>query len=616
MAENGEDKLFAVARHIAKTLGRTNTMTDDILQIFSNFDGRFSRENLSDAPLDDTAGGGGEHLTFSSIDRTLRSLERQIARSLSSPSPIWSDSADATAFLDSVDALLAVVRELDPAEPADKPLFDRADDLIQQAMLRLEDEFRTLLENPDGSSDPTQSFDSNTEQSDEDEDNEEEYIPVAQPVHDYDFVIDAIPAGAAGDLHDIARRMVSAGFGRECALAYSAARQGFVEESIARLGLRFRTSDEVQATPWVDLEEEIPRWVKSVNVAFRILYPSERGLADRIFLGMAPIADFAFAELCRGSAIQLLGFADAVAAASRAPERLFRIVDMYEAIRELISEIDPLFADQYSSFLQSEVRAIWKGLAAAIRAIFMELENLIRRDPAKAAVPGGGLHPITRYVMNYLRAACASRRTLEEVMEEDAAPAVELDRPSSLLAVQIAWLMDVLQGNLEAKSKIYKDAALSCVFLMNNGRYIIQKVKDSELSLLLGEDWIRRMTVKVRRWSNDYCRSTWGKVVAVLRVDAGAPPMGVKTMRERLRLFNGYLEEIWRVQSGWVVADEQLKTELRLAGSGAVVPAYRSFLGRLRAAAEGRNSEKNVKYRVEEVESRFNELFEGKYGKS
>lgn len=36
-----------------------------------------------------------------------------------------------------------------------------------------------------------------------------------------------------------------------------------------------------------------------------------------------------------------------------------------------------------------------RNLGEAIRGIFMELENLIRRDPAKAAVPGGGLHPIT-----------------------------------------------------------------------------------------------------------------------------------------------------------------------------------------------------------------------------
>jgi hypothetical protein len=33
------------------------------------------------------------------------------------------------------------------------------------------------------------------------------------------------------------------------------------------------------------------------------------------------------------------------------------------------------------------------------------LENLIGYDAAQSAVLAGGIHPITRYVMNYLRAA-------------------------------------------------------------------------------------------------------------------------------------------------------------------------------------------------------------------
>ncbi|CAI9762982.1 unnamed protein product [Fraxinus pennsylvanica] len=52
MAENGEQKLIAVARHIANTLGHTDTMTDDILKIFYNFDGRL-REKLTEKLSDE-----------------------------------------------------------------------------------------------------------------------------------------------------------------------------------------------------------------------------------------------------------------------------------------------------------------------------------------------------------------------------------------------------------------------------------------------------------------------------------------------------------------------------------------------------------------------------------
>ncbi|MQL05446.1 exocyst complex component EXO70, partial [Escherichia coli] len=160
--------------------------------------------------------------------------------------------------------------------------------------------------------------------------------------------------------------------------------------------------------------------------------------------------------------------------------------------------------------LKNEAITIWKRLGEAIRGIFMELENLIRRDPAKAAVPGGGLHPITRYVMNYLRAACRSRLTLEQVFEDYGHPLKDYpnldDRvaSSSSLSVQMDWIMELLESNLEAKSKIYRDSALSYVFLMNNGRYIVQKAKDSELGTLLGDDWIRKHTAKVRQYHVHY----------------------------------------------------------------------------------------------------------------
>ncbi|KAG6519667.1 exocyst complex component EXO70B1-like [Zingiber officinale] len=638
MEENGEEKLIAAVRHIAKTLGRTETMADDILQVFSSFDGRFSLDKLSsDRPLPHrrppadsppsaavapaVTGGGREaddHRPLS-LERTIRTLDRQISRFVSSDSLIWSDAADAAAFLEAVDDLLATIHDLDsPSVPADKPLLDRADDLLQRCMLRLEEEFRAILDRSDGAVISTPpSHDSDSDGGDADDDR----IPVAAPVDDYNLVIDALPPGSVADLHAIARRMVAAGFGRECAEAYGVSRRGFVDESIARLGLRPRPADEVQATPWPELEDDIARWVKGAKMAFLILVPSERRLCERVFASLPPFADLTFAAACRPAAASLLSFADAVAAGPREPERIFRLVDMYETLRDLLPELDHLLSEQYSVTLRAEVAAAHRALGAAIRGIFVELENLIRRDPAKAAVPGGGLHPITRYVMNYLRAACASRRTLEEVMDEDAAGAgVPPDRhpPSSSLSLQVAWIMDVLQSNVEAKSKVYPEPPLSYIFLMNNTRYMTQKASDCELGALLGDDWIRRQIGMVRRWGHDYQRTTWTKVVAVLRMDGvsaaatSSSAAAVKALRERLRVFNNYLEDIWRVQSEWVVTHDQLRTELRVAVAALVLPAYRNFIGRLRATADsGKLADRYIKYSVEDVEARINELFEG-----
>ncbi|KAA8549468.1 hypothetical protein F0562_001152 [Nyssa sinensis] len=204
MAENGEEKLVAVARHIAKTLGQTDNMADDILQIFSNFDGRL-REKLSEKLGDEDPRG------CASLEHTLKSLERQITRYVAADRPIWSDSADASSFLDAVDELLGTIRDWTPMS-SEKPVatcLGRADDLLQQAMFRLEDEFKSLMERGGQSFDLTSyqngepaanySFDSDEEDEDEDGEmiggGEDHQIPVAHPISDYDIISRRPPVG-------------------------------------------------------------------------------------------------------------------------------------------------------------------------------------------------------------------------------------------------------------------------------------------------------------------------------------------------------------------------------------------------------------------------------------
>ncbi|CBI15871.3 unnamed protein product, partial [Vitis vinifera] len=551
--------------------------------------------------------GDGDPRSCAALEHTLKSLDRQISQYVAADQPIWADSVDAGAFLDAVDELIATLREWHPmtGEKSVAACLDRAEDLLQQAMFRVEDEFRSLMERGG------ESF----ELKDEDDDGgmigcgDDHQIPIAHPISDYDILIDALPSVTINDLHEIAKRMVAAGFGKECSHVYSSCRREFLEESISRLGLQKLSIEEIQKMAWCDLEDQIERWTKAATVALRILFPSERRLCDRVFFGFSSAANLSFMEVCRGSTIQLLNFADAVAIGSRSPERLFKVLDVFETLRDLMPEFEAVFSDQYCLLLRNEAITIWRRLGEAIRGILMELENLIRRDPAKSEVPGGGLHPITRYVMNYLRAACRSRQTLEQVFNES----IDDRTSSSSLSVQMAWIMELLESNLEVKSRIYRDPALCSVFMMNNGKYIVQKVKDSELGLLLGDDWIRKHTAKIRQYQVNYQRSSWNKVLAVLKADntSLAPNPSLNTMRERLKLFNLHFDETCRAQSTWFIFDEQLREELRISVVENLSQVYRNFLGRLQSVPEaGKHPEKLIKYSVEEIGARVNGLFQ------
>ncbi|EOA36630.1 hypothetical protein CARUB_v10011870mg [Capsella rubella] len=595
MAEAGDENLYAAARDIARALGKDPSAAGDILQILSGYG---ASGNRGGDPRPTPSRGGGANLNF---DRSLNSLERQISGYIVEDRPIWSDPVDSRTFLDSVDELIAMAGDL-RSMAGDQSVAvcqSRADDLIQQVMFRLQEEFGYVMDRaPD-------TFDSDDDFSGE-EDNDTNYgVIIARPVTDYKIVIEALESSVIGDLNAIAVRMVAGGFGKECSRVYSSRRREFLEESLSRLHLRGLSMEEVQETPWQDLEDEIDRWIKAVTLVFRVFFPSERLLCDRVFsdLPVSSVTDLSFMEVCRGTTTQLLNFADAIALGSRLPERLFKVMDLYEAMQDLIPKMETLFSDRYCLPLRHEAVAIHKRLGEAIRGIFMELENLIRRDPPKTAFPGGGIHPITRYVMNYLRAACKSRQSLEQILDQTGD---EAGPDTSPLSVQLTWVLELLESNLEGKKRTYRDPSLCFLFMMNNGKYILDKVTDNELGSVLGEDWIVKHAAKLKQYHSSYRRSSWNQVVGLLRTEGPYPKLV-----ENLRLFKSQFDEVCKVQSQWVVTDLQLREELRSSVNGIVSPAYENFIRRLKESPEinGRRGEPFIAYTVEDLEVRIKGLF-------
>uniref|UniRef100_A0A1J3EXM5 Exocyst subunit Exo70 family protein n=1 Tax=Noccaea caerulescens TaxID=107243 RepID=A0A1J3EXM5_NOCCA len=592
MAEAGDENLYAAARDIARALGKDPSAAGDILQILSGYGASGNRGGDSRP----TASRAGANLN---LDRSLNSLERQISGYIVEDAPIWSDPVDSRTFLDAVDELLAIAGDL-RSMAGDKSVavcVSRADELIQQVMFRLQEEFGYVMDRS------PESFDSDDEFSGEEDNYGDQSLShqviVAHPVTDYKIVIEALPSSTIGDLNAIALRMVAGGFGKECSRVYSSRRREFLEESLSRLHLRGLSMEEVQDTPWQELEDEIDRWIKAAAMVFRVFFPSERLLCDRVFsdLPVSSVTDLSFMEVCRGTTTQLLNFADAIALGSRLPERLFKVMDLYEAIQDLIPKMETLFSNKYCSPLRHEAVAIHKRLGEAIRGIFMELENLIRRDPPKTAFPGGGIHPITRYVMNYLRAACKSRQSLEQILDQTGNETGSDTRP---LSVQIRWVLELLESNLEGKKRTYRDPSLCFLFMLNNGKYILDKASDNELGSILGDDWNVKQTAKLRQYHSNYRRSSWNQVVALLRTDSPYPKL-----IENLRLFNARFHEVCLTQSQWVVTDGQLREELRSSVAKIVSPAYSNFIGILKASP-GTNG---IVYTVEILEMRINELF-------
>ncbi|KAG6520895.1 exocyst complex component EXO70B1-like [Zingiber officinale] len=569
------------------------------------------------------------------------------------------DRSDGESYLRAFDDIRRSIKE--PGAAGSPRRSSSSENVIQTAMVRLEDEFRNLLLTRATEIDVEAFVDlsslSMSSASGEgindlsdvegggDASGESESVSGSSRIHRSSIgsmksirEIDLLPADAVDDLRSIAERMIDAGYDRECIQVYAGVRKAAVDACLRKLGVEKLSIGEVQRLEWDALEANIRRWIRAARICVRIAFASERRLCERIFEGLGISDDTSFTETVKGAAIQLLGFAEAISIGRRSPEKLFKIIDLHDTISDLLPDVGAVFQSKSSESIYTQAAEILSRLAEAIRGILSEFENAVLRDPPKTPVPGGTIHPLTRYVMNYInlisdykptlmklivtRPSASARLSSDDFAAAGSAP-LELDFPESEnqtpLSTHLTWIIVVLQHNLENKAALYKDNALSHLFLMNNIHYIVHKVKgSSELREMIGDDYLRKLTGKFRLSATSYQRATWVKILHCLRDEgihvSGSFSSGVSksTLRERFKSFNASFDEAHKTQASWFVPDTQLREELRISISERLLPAYRAFLGRFRQHIEnGRHPELYIKYTVEDLEMALSDFFEG-----
>ncbi|XP_006338810.1 exocyst complex component EXO70B1 [Solanum tuberosum] len=555
----------------------------------------------------------------------------------------WSQLAqeEATSFLDIVDRISKLFTSLCRFSTEYKYAYSisRVDGVLQRAMSYIEEEYKSILyeykintdsdiTNSDTSSaKPNPNPNPNSySSSDTNQDAEQDSASEENKFPGYSEEIVAT-------LNKFSKALIAGGYETECCQVYFIARRKALEESLHKLGFEKYSIDDVQKMNWEPLEREVTAWIATFRHCTNVLFSSERKLADAVFEDQPSISETIFSNLSRGMMIQLLNFAEAVSMTKRAAEKLFKFLDIYETLRDFIPLVDKIFPVSYADELKAEATLSRGRLGESMVSIFSELENSIQGDSNKTPVPGGAVHPLTRYIMNYLKYVGEYRDTLEQVFREhqmieraDSATGSDFDcqnpqagqsnhHTSSPFETHMIKVMDLLDSNLEGKSRLYKDTSLSSIFMMNNGRYILQKIKGSpEINSLMGDQWYRKRSSDLRQYHKNYQRETWGKLLQCLNHEGlnVNGKVNKPILKERFKSFNALFDEIHKTQSSWVISDEQLQSELRVSISNMVIPAYRSFLGRFsQTFTPGRQTEKYVKYQPEEIETDIDELFDG-----
>ncbi|KAM0979314.1 hypothetical protein ACFX13_015470 [Malus domestica] len=625
----GEDRVLATAQQIVKSLNTPKEVREDMLLIFSSFDNRLSNItnliNGEDSKADEDRFGEAEKVIF-------RWESKSEAHRNSVP---WEESpVEAGEYLAAVDEILTLMEGL--SVRSDNELVDRAENALQIAMTRLEDEFRHILIRNTVPFDSDRlygsirrvslSFVSNDGEIDDEFGSFGEEDRDAGRFHERggslgDTDVDLIHPDAVVELKEIAERMIRSGYEKECVQVYNSVRRDALDECLVILGVEKLSIEEVQKIEWKSLDEKMKKWIQAVKIGVRVLINGERRLCDQIFEGIDETRECCFNDTAKGCVMQLLNFGEAVAIGRRSPEKLFRILDMYDAMADVLPDLQQMMTDEY---VVGEARGVLDGLGDAARGTFAEFENAVQSEASKKPMLSGEIHPLTRYVMNYVKLLVDYSVTLnslldtgeEELERLQGSPNDDLGIGSmSPIGHRLLLLISNLESNLEEKSRVYDDGAMQSVFLMNNIQYIVQKVKDSEIRKLLGDQWVRKRRGQVRQYATGYLRAAWSKVLSCLKdegIGGSTSNASKMALKERFKNFNANFEEIYRTQTAWKVPDAQLREELRISISEKVIPAYRSFMGRFGSQLEsGRHAGKYIKYTPDDLETYVLDLFEG-----
>ncbi|URE47348.1 exocyst complex [Musa troglodytarum] len=354
-------------------------------------------------------------------------------------------------------------------------------------------------------------------------------------------------------------------------------------------------------------------------------------LLYHVFVGSVVVREVVFADSAGDAALQFLGFPESVAKSKRSPEKLFRLLDLYDAVTELRPEIELIFSFDSTAAVRAQALASLSKLAETASATLTDFESAITKESSRSTFPGGGVHPMTRYAMNYISLLADYQSALVKISADfpihtptpipafffgtSQAPTEQQPAPASsssssegsrrsAIAARFAWLILSLLCKLDEKAAAYRDVGLSYLFLANNLQYIVNKVRSCRLRELLGEEWATRHAAKARQHAAGYDRAAWGRVAATIptgNVSAGEA-------RGRMRAFNAALEEACAAESGWVVADAAMREEMRANVRRMILPAYRGFYTRWGAAMEDAAA---VLLSPDDVGNRVGELFSG-----
>ncbi|KAF3336484.1 exocyst complex component EXO70A1-like protein [Carex littledalei] len=507
----------------ANLLRKSLVTTEKMVAAFNTFDRRRSTLDAAIRPIQVPAIARGHENVSKSLKKT-KIIISQFDRLRETEVVIFKGpSENLDGFIEAMDQLLRILQFFNSRKSykTSESTLLHVNSLLDDAAKMAETEFNKMLIALSKPVDPMSSFkclpskanahavlttdidnSSNSSRRDELETN------ISQEAPAY-ILLTLISSRYIPQLHNLAVRLVLAGH-------HIDARANALQQSLYGLGVQKIGTDELQKMQWESIQAKFPTWIdlmriinycKFANFIFVKLLFAGRKLCDEVLQRIEkPFLDRCFVEATSSSLATLLSFGEAVVKIKKTPDKLYMLLDVYETMCELQPE---------AMFVSNEHNKIMQWFFVRTRLVTVSAEillgfrELIVKDPTTNLFPDGGVHPLSRYTMNYLKFLLDHQAALTQILLEYKTGDQEEGLQFGPIILRI---LQALQSSVEAKSKHYKDQGQSHLFLVNNIHYMVTSVHKTEAAKeLLGDDWTQRQRRVVQLNANQYRRLSWAK---------------------------------------------------------------------------------------------------------
>ncbi|KGN62440.1 exocyst complex component EXO70A1 [Cucumis sativus] len=355
--------------------------------------------------------------------------------------------------------------------------------------------------------------------------------------------------------------------------------------------LKTYTPEEIDKMEWEKLETAISLWIEHFKVAATSVLISEKKLCNQV---LGSIMDGlmwpeCFVKIADKIMTVFFRFGEGVARSTKEPQKLFKLLDMFDSMEKLDSEFSEAFSGEAGAEIRTRYRELEKLLVHASSKVFWDFGLQIEGNSDGFPPPKDGSVPkLVRYAVNYLKYlasdnySSAMAKVLQIQKSWKGGFLSKLEAEENLLKDAFSNVMEALQRNVESKKSRYRDKILPHIFSMNTYWYIYMRIRNTELGRLLGEQYMRKNYKAVAEESAyTYQMLCWEPLLSVMDMD----DMRLQNMetvedlaKTKMESFVKALREFsQKHRATYSIPDLDLREQLKEATLKMILPAYTEF---------------------------------------